>query len=398
MAAIRAAQRSRDVLLLERNDAPGKKLLITGKGRCNVTNAAGLDDFIAAFGRQGRSLRTAFSAFFNAELTEFFKAQGVGLKTERQGRVFPDDDKAGSIVAALERALQAGGVKARYGFRLSALAKTDDGFELTSETGETIRSRAVILATGGASYRATGSTGDGFALAGKLGHDIAPLRGALVPLKTRERWVPDLQGLSLRNVRLTFTCAGKKRLVSPIGEMMFTHFGISGPLVLDLSGAVVDLVREHGPIPVTIDLKPGLSTEQIEGKLVREFAETRNVKLSNYLKTVLPERMIAVVLQTAGADGDRKTHQVSRAERLAIRQMLKALPVTVVGSLPVEHAMVTAGGVCWKEIDPRTMESRKVPGLYFAGEILDGCAASGGYNLQQAFSTGYLAGQSAADG
>ena len=270
MAAIRAAELGKMVILIERNDSIGKKILITGKGRCNITNSAPIETFIEKFGTSGKFLRTALYKFFNGDLIEFFNSCGLEMKVERQGRVFPSDDKARSVVEALVRRLIDLGVKIVYSARLTSIKIDKEYFKLEIGTERTISAKKVILATGGASYRATGSSGDGFVIAEKMGHKIIKLKPGLVPLTTNQEWVKDLQGLALENIRITFE-AGKKKLVSEIGELMFTHFGISGPLVLDLSGDVMDMVEAHKAVNVFIDLKPALTSEQLDNRLLREF-------------------------------------------------------------------------------------------------------------------------------
>lgn len=395
MAAIRASELGRKIVLIERNESLGKKILITGKGRCNITNTASIDDFMAKFGRSGQFLRQAFQAFFNDEVIEFFKARGLETKTERQGRVFPATDKARSVVEVLEKTLKENKVDILFNARLSSVSTTGDGFELLSDNGQSIKASHVIIATGGASYRATGSTGDGFDMAEKLGHKIVELKPGLVPLTTKEKWVKDLQGIALENIRITFTC-GKKKIVSEIGELMFTHFGVSGPLVIDLSADVIQLLAEYGEVKLAIDLKPGMRDEQLEASILHKFKVKGEVQMKNLMKDMLPNRMVDVFLKVIGVSQDKETNQITQDDRRRILKGLKGLELTISGSLPIEEAMVTGGGVSTKEIDPRTMQSRIIPGLYFAGEVIEGCAASGGYNLQQAFSTGYLAGNSAA--
>ena len=396
MASIRAAECGKDVVLVERNDSVGRKILITGRGRCNLTNAASIDTFIAKFERSGQFLRTAFFKFSSEDLIDFFTARGLELKTERQGRVFPVTDKAASIVDVLKKSLTDSGVKVIYSMRLRSIKKESDLFELELEDGKTISARKVILATGGASYKATGSTGDGFNIAEALGHKIAALKPGLVPLTAKEKWIKDLQGLGLENIRVVFRI-GNKKLVSDVGEVMFTHFGVSGPIVLDMSGDIVSALEEHKEILMEIDLKPGLRKEQLESKLVHKFVVKGNVQTKNLMLDILPRRLIQVFLEILDIDEGMRTNQITRDQRRAIIDTLKAFPVTITGSLPIEEAMVTGGGVSTKEINPRTMESKVAPGLYLAGEIIEGMASSGGYNLQQAFSTGYLAGESAAN-
>jgi len=395
MAAIRASQLNKDVALIEKNNRIGKKILITGKGRCNVTNAASLDVFIERFGKQGSFLRSAFSAFFNQDLMDFFKSKGLSLKVERQGRIFPVTDKAGSVVEVLKKPLMKKNVKIIYNTNALDVKKKNNIFRLNIFNESNICARKVILATGGVSYKATGSTGKGFHIARRLGHAIQPLMPALVPLKVKEAWVKQLQGLSLKNVRITFVY-GKKKVVSDIGEILFTHFGISGPLILDLSGKIVALLKEHRKISLFIDLKPGMEPEKLRNRLLREFTAKGKFYFKNIMKDLLPHRLIPAFMSISGIDPEKTANQVAKYERESIITVLKAMPLTITGSLDIGKAMVTNGGVSTKEIDPRTMQSKLVPGLYFAGEIIDGCASSGGYNLQQAFSTGYLAGEKAA--
>jgi predicted Rossmann fold flavoprotein len=295
----------------------------------------------------------------------------------------------------LGKALEALKVKVEYDTRITGIEKGDGHFILVSEDSQRLKTRKVVIATGGASYKATGSTGDGFLMAGRLGHKVAALKPALVPLKAKEPWVKDLQGLGLENVRITFHPGGK-RIGSDVGEVMFTHFGVSGPLVLDMSGAIVSALERYKEVLMTIDLKPGLRKEQLESKLLHKFSVKGSVQLKNLMQDILPRRMIAVFLSALKLNGDKRASQIKKEERTAIIDALKSFPLTITGSLPVEEAMVTAGGVSLKEVDPRTMESKRVPGLYFAGEALDLAAPSGGYNLQAAFSTGYLAGEKAA--
>ncbi|MDO8525483.1 MAG: NAD(P)/FAD-dependent oxidoreductase [Candidatus Omnitrophota bacterium] len=397
MAAIRAGQRKKRVLLIERNDSIGRKILITGKGRCNITNAADINVFIDKFGKQGEFLRTAFHAFSGEDLMDFFKSLGLETKVERQGRVFPVTDKAKSVTEALVKALSENGVEILYNSRVTEIAKDGGCFKLATEDAREIRASKVVLATGGASYKITGSSGDGFNIAKKLGHRIAPLTPGLVPLTVKEAWIKELQGVALEHIKITFEY-GKKRLISDVGELMFTHFGVSGPLVLDMSSQVTDILKENKIVRLFIDLKPGLREEQLESKLLHKFKIKGNIILKNLMKDIMPQRLVERFLKLINILGECKTNQVTQGQRRAIIAMLKAFPLTITGSLPIEEAMVTGGGISIKEINPRTMESKIVAGLYFAGEVIEGAAASGGYNLQQAFSTGYLAGEKAALG
>lgn len=395
MAAITAAECKKRVILIERNDSIGRKVLITGKGRCNLTNTAPMSVFIEKFGRQGEFFRSAFFAFFNEDLIDFFRSRGLEIKTERQGRVFPATDKARSVIDVLIKSLADSGAEVLYNARLTGIKKTGDLFKIDFTGGE-LEARKIILATGGASYAATGSTGDGFSIAQKLGHRVAPLKPGLVPLVTKEAWVKDLQGLGLEKIRVTFEY-GRKKIVSDVGELMFTHFGVSGPIVLDMSGYVLDALAEHKAVKLLIDLKPGLTAEQLEKRLLNEFKFKGKTLFRNVLKDYLPQRLIAVFMNLSGIKAEREANQITQEERRIIIGLFKSLPLAITGSLPIEEAMVTGGGVSTKEIDPRTMESRLVPGLYFAGEIIEGSASSGGYNLQQAFSTGYLAAKKAVE-
>ncbi len=398
MAAISSGRLRKEVRLLERGGSLGRKLLLSGKERCNVTNMAQPDDFMAKFGRQGAFLRTAFSRFFNQDLIDFFQAKGLELKVERQGRVFPVTDSASSVLEALKDYLRENKVQISYNIRVSAVKKAGDIFSLSSSPvgAWKLSARKVILASGGSSFSWTGSSGDGFAIAGKLGHTIVPLSPGLVPLKVKDPWVKELSGLKLKNIRLTFS-GGNKKITSDIGELSFTPFGISGALVLDLSGAALGLLKEEKEVILSIDLKPGLNCQQLENRILRDFAASGNKKLIDVLRDLLPQRLIGVFVKLLGFDCDKKANQITKQERASIVKLLKFFELTVSGSLPLEEAMVTRGGVSLKEINSRTMESKIVPGLYFAGEIIDASAASGGYNLQQAFSTGYLAGASAVE-
>ena len=403
MAAIRAGELKKNVILIERNALIGRKIFLTGKGRCNLTNTAPVDTFIEKFGRQGPFLRTAFFVFFNQELMDFFKSNGLALKEERQGRVFPEDDRAGSVVKVLEKALSDNNVRIRYDSRLMELKREGGFFRLVLGDNGGIVAKKVILATGGASYKATGSTGDGFRIAKTMGHTFAALKPGLVPLTTKESWVKDLQGLTLKNIRVTFEYeknlphrqAGK--IVSEIGELLFTHFGVSGPLVLDLSNEIIELLWDKNQVGMLIDLKPGLTIEQLDNKLLREIETHGSINIKNMLKEMLPLKLAPVFINLLKLDGAKRINQLAQKERQAIISLLKGFKLTISGSLPLEDAMVTLGGIPAKEINPRTMESKLVPGLYFAGEIIDAHAQSGGYNLQQAFSTGYLAGEKAAE-
>ncbi len=396
MAAIRVGQLNKRVVLLEKNEIIGKKMLMTGRGRCNLTNSGKLDTFIEKFGkRPGQFLRNAFYAFSNEDVMDFFKSKGLELKSERQGRVFPLSDDAESVTQVLEKCLKENKVDVRYKARIRELRRASGKFILDTDDGS-ITAEKVILATGGASYKDTGSTGDGFQIAQTLGHAILPLLPGLVPLKTKEAWVKEVQGLTLKNIRLYFL-AGKKKIRSDVGELLFTHFGVSGPLILDSSADIVRLLSEENQISLLIDLKPGIDSGEMEDKLLREIKERGGREIKTMLAGTVPLKLAPLILRLADIEAHKKVHQMSKDDRQKLAKILKGLPLTITGSLALEEAMVTCGGVSIKEINPRTMESRIIPGLYFAGEVIEGGAPSGGYNLQQAFSTGYLAGESAAN-
>ena len=391
MCAGRAAQRGGRVLLLERNPRPGRKLMITGKGRCNVTNFCDTADFLAAVRRNPRFLYSALGALSPYDTYAFFEELGVPLKIERGDRVYPQSDRAVDIVDALAGWVKAQGVRIAQGRAERLLMEGGRAAGVATEEGKELRAAAVVVATGGMSYPLTGSTGDGYRLAGQAGHGVTPLHPSLIPLTVREDWCRDLMGLSLRNVTLTAK-AGEKVLFSSLGEMLFTHFGVSGPLVLSASA---HLPWEHlSGTTLHIDLKPGLDHHKLDARLLRDFEENRNRDFSNALGALLPRKLIPVAVRLSGIAPGTKVNAVTREQRLAFGALLKDLTLTVTGTRPLEEAVVTSGGVEVDGVRPNTMESRLLPGLYFAGEVLDLDAYTGGYNLQIAFSTGWLAGQS----
>ena len=449
MAAIRAAEFCQDVTLIEKNSCLGKKLLLSGKGRCNLTNACDLDSFIERFSKIGQFLRDAFKKFFNLDLMRFFQDRGLKLKTERQLRVFPETNRSDSIVAVLKKELYknkvnpvrntaqidtntivSNGVKIIYKAVMKDILIQDKRINPVRNTaqidtntivsngvkglllsdGRIIPADRIILATGGASFGFTGSTGDGYSIAEKLGHRIVPLRPGLVPLEVKQHYPRLLEGLALKNIRLTFTptpiaimrkpntqlVRGCRKIISEIGELLFTGFGISGPLVLSLSGEIVDWLQENNQAYVKVDLKPALSKEQLHIRLLREFKLSPKKTVKNMLKGLLPKRLVAVFMEMARVVLDKKVSQVTQAERETLVSWLKGWRLDITKSRPRDEGMITRGGVSLKDINPRTMESRLIKGLYFAGEIIDVDADTGGFNLQAAFSTGYLAGESAA--
>jgi len=396
MAAIRAGQLQQDVTLIEKNPLLGKKLLLSGKGRCNLTNLCDLESFLKRFSKNGQFLRDAFKKFFNHDLINFFKERGLKFKVERQLRVFPVTDKSNSVIGVLERELQKNRVKIIYKCWMKDILIQDDKVKgVVLNGGKVFFADKVILATGGISYSFTGSTGEGLEVAKKLGHSIVRLKPGLVSLETRQKYVKSLEGLTLKNIRLKFS-DGQRQIVSEIGELLFTRFGISGPLVLSLSGQIVDWLDNGKHVYVQIDLKPALSIEQLNARLLRECELNSRKTVKNMLKNLLPQRLIDCFMDITNIDPDKKANQVTGLERKNLISLFKGLRLDIVKPRPIEEAMVTRGGVALKDINPRTMESHRTKGLYFAGEMLDVDADTGGFNLQAAFSTGYLAGESAA--
>lgn len=395
MAAIRSGQLRQDVTLLERNPTLGKKLLLSGKGRCNITNASGLDISLLRFSKKGEFLRDAFKKFFNTDLMDFFEGRGLKLKIERQSRVFPVTDRSDSILRVLEQELHRLKIKVQYEALVKDIlvhAKAISGVLLADKTP--MPADKVILATGGASYGFTGSRGEGLNLAKKLGHAIVALKPGLVPLEIKEPY-PALEGLTLKNVRLIFN-NGRQKIISEIGELLFTRLGISGPLVLSLSSRIADWLNENKKVHLEIDLKPALSREQLDARLIREIGLSPKKNIRNVFKTLLPGSLIDIFMKKAGIPGEEKANQINQAGRKRLVSLLKGFALDILRTAPLEEAMVTCGGVSLKDINPRTMESRLIKGLYFAGEMIDIDADTGGFNLQAAFSTGYLAGENAA--
>lgn len=397
MAAGRAAECGADVILLERGHMLGRKLRISGKGRGNVTNTAELQEFIQAFEPNGKFLYGAFSRYFREDLLAFLRKWGVQTKVERGGRIFPVSDRAGDISDAFEKWIESVGVKVKLNTRVKSIDVLDGRIVGVNIYGGRIDADAVILATGGASYPKTGSTGDGYAMAREVGHSIVTPKPALSGLIAKEEWVKNLQGLSLKNVEaalLLETNGHTKRISSEFGEMLFTHFGVSGPIILTLSRSVSKLLPK-GNVYISIDLKPALSKEQLHARLINDFKQVRLLK--NYMRELLPKMLAEMFPALANVDGDKLTNTVTVAERTAIVDLLKDLRVSIVKLGSLEEAIVTSGGVPVKEIDPKTMMSKVIPGLFLAGEVIDIDAITGGFNLQAAFSTGYVAGEAAAE-
>ncbi len=386
-----AAGRGADVTMVERNARPGRKLMITGKGRCNVTNHCTLAQYLENIPGNPKFLYSAVSAFGPEATMAFFEKQGVPLKVERGRRVFPVSDHAADIVDALARFCRQAGCRTVEGRATALLTREGRAAGVELEDGRHLAADAVILCTGGVSYPATGSTGDGYALARQAGHTIVPPSPSLVPVVTVEHWPAEAQGLSLRNVTLTVTDGEKPRPVfEELGEMLLTHFGVSGPLVLSASAHMRGM--RPGRYRLHIDLKPGLSAEQLDRRLQRDFLKYAGRDLINSLHDLLPSSLVPVAVELSGLDPHCRVSQLTREMRGTLAARLKDMPLTAAGFRPVEEAIVTSGGVSVREVDPKTMESRKLPGLYIAGELLDVDGFTGGYNLQIAFSTGYAAG------
>ncbi len=393
MAAYAAASCGHSVVLLEQNEKLGKKLFITGKGRCNVTNACEREKLFENVVSNPKFLYSAFSEFDNGDLMELLRRAGCPLKVERGERVFPVSDHASDVTAALTRLLKERGVEVRLHVKVKEISAADGrvtGALLAN--GQYIRADAVVLATGGLSYPTTGSGGDGHRIAEGLGHTLKTCTPALTPMETAEQWCTSLQGLSLKNVTLTMRCGGKQ-IWSGFGEMLFTHFGISGPLVLSAS-SYYGKCKDKTAVTAAVDLKPALTMEQLDRRILRDFEENRNKQFKNVIGSLYPSRLVPVMILLSGIDGEKKIHEVTRQERSRLAEVTKNLTMRVTGLRDFAEAIITQGGVRVKEVNPSTMESKIVQGLYPVGELLDLDAVTGGFNLQIAWSTGYLAGRS----
>ena len=392
MAAVIAGREGAKVTLLEKMNYVGKKMGITGKGRCNITNACDMFDFIKNTPGNGKFLYGAYERFTNEDLLRLLHDAGLETKVERGGRVFPASDSALDVRNTFMKLMKHYGVDVHLEEPVKKLLVDDSVVTGVVTDKETYHADAVVIATGGKSYPATGSTGDGYVLAAQVGHQITDIRPSLVPIVTEESWVKDLMGLSLRNVELSVVAKNKVQ-AKMFGEMMFTHFGITGPIVLSLSHTVGKLMRKKniGTIGLDINLKPALSPETLDKRLQKDFDLYSKKQLINGMKDLLPSRLIPLIIELAGIDSQKPINQISKEERQQIGYMLQHMPLTVKGLRPVEEAIVTAGGISLKEFNPKTMESKLVKGLYGAGEVLDIDAFTGGYNLQAAFSTGYVA-------
>lgn len=395
MAAGQAAEAGSSVLLLEKMAQPGRKICITGKGRCNLTNIAELHEFIDHFGKNGRFLHQAFGRFFSTELMDFFTEIGLPLTTERGGRVFPTCGKAPEVLKVMLKWLNSLDVEIRRSTPVESLVLEEGSIGGVMTKDGRISAGRVILATGGASYPRTGSTGDGYRLAIQAGHSIVPIRPSLVPLETGGNQARQMAGLSLKNVGVRVFIEGKCRFQG-FGEMAFTDFGLSGPLILSVSNMAVDSLRAGKKLTIAIDLKPALDKVQLDARLKRDCLDRAAEQIASVLRGLLPKEMVAVCLEATGIDPKKAAGQLADSERILLRAWLKDFRLEITGYRSFDEAIVTAGGVDLREIEPRTMESRKTRGLYIVGELLDLHADTGGYNLQAAFSTGWLAGRESA--
>ena len=401
LASVYAARNGMEVHLFEQNEKLGKKLFITGKGRCNFTNGCATEELFESFITNPRFLYSAVYGYTNYDVIDFFETAGVKTKMERGGRMFPLSDHSSDIIRALEQQMKKAGVKIHLGSRVKRLLveKEEDGNAritgIQLDNGEKIQGEQVLVATGGNSYPSTGSTGDGYRMAKESGHTVTDLQPSLVPMVTAEEYIPRLQGLSLKNVTLSLY-DGKKCVYEDFGEMMFTHFGITGPLVLSASAKVGKLLKKKY-LTARIDLKPALTAEQLDARLLREFEEGKNKQFKNVAGSLFPAKLLPVMLDLGGIAPGKKVHEITREERAGFIEKTKAFPFTVTGLRGFQEAIITKGGVQVKEVDPKTMESKKTKGLYFAGEVLDLDALTGGYNLQIAWSTAHAAAMAAAE-
>lgn len=397
MAGVFAARNHHEVHILEKNEKLGKKVFITGKGRCNVANACDTEELFPAVMSNPKFLYSGFYSFGPQDVMNFFEEAGVPLKVERGNRVFPQSDHSSDIIRVLERELKKAGAKVHLHTTVKEIVKKPEAEKVTGvilEDGTFMEGDAVIVATGGFSYQSTGSTGDGYRFARELGLKVTDISPSLVPLKTKEDYIPKLQGLSLKNTGLTIKNS-KKVLYEDFGEMMFTHFGVTGPMILSASAHIgAKLAKaENGELCAYLDLKPALTKEQLDARILREFETGQNKQFKNVIGVLFPSSLTPVMLELGGIPAEKKIHDISREERQHFVDLVKAFPFTITGMGEFKEAIITKGGVSVKEINPGTMESKKISGLYFAGEVLDLDAVTGGYNLQIAWSTAYLAAQ-----
>ncbi|HJB95539.1 MAG TPA: NAD(P)/FAD-dependent oxidoreductase [Candidatus Mediterraneibacter intestinigallinarum] len=394
MAAISAAESGKSVELFEKNEKLGKKLFITGKGRCNITNAADLEDFFPAVTSNPKFLYSAFYSFTNEQVIALFERLGVRTKVERGGRVFPVSDHSSDVIQALRGEMDRLGVNVHLRAEVKNLIIDERAAKgVTLSDGRKVYGDAVIVATGGISYPSTGSTGDGYRFAGKCGHKVTELSPSLVPMEVKEWYAGELMGLSLRNIEIRIT-DGKKKMYQEFGEMLFTHYGVTGPVILSASSIVGNRLKDK-ELTLHIDLKPALTEEQLDKRVLREFEANHNRQFKNAVDSLFPAKLRPVMVELSGIPEEKKVHEITKEERLRFVRLIKDFTMTLTGLRGFNEAIITKGGVSVKEIDPGTMESKLVKGLYFAGEVLDLDAVTGGYNLQIAWSTGYLAGMNA---
>ncbi len=391
-AAIAAAYNGNEVHLFEKNEKLGKKIFITGKGRCNITNASDMDTLFRSVVTNSKFLYSSFAGYTNQDVIDFFERIGVHTKVERGNRVFPVSDHSSDVISGLTRELHNLGVEIHLHTEVKRVAGKEQFEYLELKNGTKVKGDACIVATGGFSYQTTGSTGDGYRFAKELGHQVTEILPALVPLVIKEEWVKELQGLSLRNVQAT-VYDGKKKLYDDFGEMLFTHYGVSGPLMLSASSYIAKKVKEK-ELKLVIDLKPALTFEQLDQRILRDFDENINKQFKNAIQKLFPSKLIPVILAVGEIDPDKKVNLITKEERQNFVKLIKGFTMTISGLRDFNEAIITKGGIKVKEINPATMESKLVQGLYFAGEVLDLDALTGGFNLQIAWSTGYAAGSS----
>ncbi len=400
LAAVKAGEKKESkILILEKMSKSAKKLRITGKGRCNITNTDNLKEFLTHIYPQPKFMYNSFSQFFSQDIIDFLESNNLKVKTERGGRIFPESDKASDVVSVLINSCKKNNVEIINNANVIKIKKSDNGFVLgaiCNDMDKEFYAEKVIVATGGTSYPLTGSTGDGYRLAIQTGHTVTDIFPALIPLETITDKASKMQGISLKNVSTTVFVNGKKN-DSLFGEMLFTHYGVSGPIILSLSRKCVQALREKKQVELSIDLKPALDHKTLDARLIREFEQNSKTKLKTLMKKLVPNRMIPVLIEETSLNGEKLCHKVTSDERKKLKNILKDFRFTVKNHRPIDEAIITAGGVNLKEINPKTMESKVCPGLYFTGEVINLDADTGGYNLQIAFSTGWVAGKHAAE-
>lgn len=400
MSAITASQNGNEVILLEKMERLGRKLLITGKGRCNITSSLPIQEFIQNIPGNGQFLYSAFNNYTNTDIINFLKSEGLEVKEERGKRIFPITDKSLDVLKCFEKKLKALNVKIEYNAEVVSIKKDLDRFEVELKNGTILNSNKVIIATGGKSYPLTGSTGDGYKLAKQLGHTVTSIKPSLVPFEAYDKKTcKELQGLSLKNVGIEFKDIEKNKVIyEDFGEMLFTHFGVSGPTILSGSAHLVrykniDDLLKNKKIILKIDFKPALPEEKLDKRILRDFDEEKNKELKHSLDKLLPKKLIPVIIEKSGINPEKRVNEITKQERKNLASLLKSFELEISKFRPIEEAIITSGGINIKEINPKTMESKIVPGLYFAGEIIDVDGYTGGFNLQIAYSTGFTAGQ-----